>query len=117
LEFVESIPGEINGQSKEANPEEAKQAAALDDARLEAIEGVGGAAQGVRDSPSAASHGARCPVEGSHRRDLPRDAMTLPPLGTGFFKLIERTSAMNLVMRLPTAGDHRRITVTLLVTR
>jgi hypothetical protein len=51
LECVGSVLGEINGPSKEAKSEEAKQAAALDDDRLEAIKGFGGAAQGVRDSP------------------------------------------------------------------
>jgi hypothetical protein len=78
LECVGSVLGEINGPSKEAKSEEAKQAAALDDDRLEATEGFGGAAQGVRDCPSTASHGARCPVEGSHRGNIPRDEMTSP---------------------------------------
>ena len=78
LKWVASVLGEINGPSKEAKSEEAEQAAALDDDRLEAIKVFGGAAQGVRDSPSAASHGARCSVEGSHRGDIPRDEMTPP---------------------------------------
>jgi hypothetical protein len=78
LECAGYVLGEINGPSKEAKSEEAKQAAALDDDRLEATKGFGGAAQGLCDSPPAASHGARCPLEGSHRGDIPRDEMKSP---------------------------------------
>jgi hypothetical protein len=66
IECIGSVLGEINGPSKEAKSEEAKQAAALDDDRLEAIKSFGGAAQGVRDRPSIASHGACRSMEGSH---------------------------------------------------
>jgi hypothetical protein len=78
IECTLIVVGEINGPSKEDKSEEAKQAAALDDDRLEATKGFGGTAQGVRDSPSTAPHGARCSVEGSYRGDILGDEMTLP---------------------------------------
>jgi hypothetical protein len=101
LECARHFFGDINGPSKKAKSEEAKQAAALDDDRLEAIENFGGPAQGIRDSASAASHGARRPLESAHRRDLPRDdlaksgiaSLPIPPTS------IAQASAMRFVMR------------------
>ena len=79
LKCVGSVLGEINGPPKEAeSEEEAKQAAALDCDRFEAIESVGGTAQSVRDSPSAAPDRTRCSMEGAHRGGFPRNEVTSP---------------------------------------